>query len=161
MQIGLIIGVLEQSFNQAWAPWLFERLSRKNPDDKQLIARITRWYNVGIITLALAIAAIAPWFLRFFVGRDFAGAGQFVLWLALGNAFSGMYKMVVNQIFYANKTHLLAWVTFVTGVANVGLTYALIRINGAVGAAQGTALALLLSYLMTAQLSRRVSRAWE
>ncbi|HEX5869959.1 MAG TPA: polysaccharide biosynthesis C-terminal domain-containing protein, partial [Longimicrobium sp.] len=77
------------------------------------------------------------------------------------SAFEGMYKMVVNQIFYAGHTHWLAWITFGTGVVNVGLNWLLISINGAVGSAQATALAMLLSYLLTARLSRRLERTLE
>lgn len=158
VQIGMIIGVLEHSFNQAWAPWLFTVLKRGDLRDRVRIKRFTYLYNVVILLLAVGLGLIAPWFLGFFVGAEFQQASQFVLWLALGHAFSGMYKMVVNQIFYANKTHWLAWITFATGLANVALNFILIRVNGAVGAAQATALAFLFSYLMTAHLSRRVSR---
>jgi O-antigen/teichoic acid export membrane protein len=106
--------------------------------------------------MALSLAATAPWLLGFLVGAEFGGSVQFVLWLALGAAFSGMYKMVVNQIFYVNKTHLLAMITFATGLSNLVLNYVLIRWNGAVGAAQATALSLALSYLITAWVSARV-----
>jgi O-antigen/teichoic acid export membrane protein len=156
LQIAMIIGVLEHSFNQAWVPWIFGVLKRSDPAELAQVVRITRIYNVVIVLLALGLAAAAPWFLGFFVGPSFRDASQFVLWLALGGAFSGMYKMVVSQIYFANKTHWLAWITFATGVANVIFNYLLIRANGAVGAAQGTALALLVSYLLTAWLSARV-----
>ena len=158
-QIGMIIGVLEHSFNQAWVPWIYERLKRRDPADPARIRKITRAYNVGIVLIALGLAAIAPWFVDFFLGSAFAGAAGFILWFALGNAFSGMYKMVVNQIFYANRTHILGLITLATGLLNVALNYVLILLNGAVGAAQGTALALLFSYLATAWYSRRVMRA--
>ena len=158
VQIAMIIGVLEHSFNQAWAPWLFGVLKRDDPVELRKVTRITRVYNVSIIVLALGLAAAAPWLLGFFVGPEFRGATQFVLWLALGNAFGGMYKMVANQIYYANKTHWLAGITFATGVSNVAFSYLLISANGAVGAAQATALAMLISYLLTAMLSARVSQ---
>jgi O-antigen/teichoic acid export membrane protein len=155
-QIAGIVGVLEQSFNQAWSPWLFERLERNQPDELETIRRIIRTYNVIIIVLAVALSWVAPWFLSFFVGEEFIEARQFVFWLALGSAFSGMYKMVVNQIFFMNKTHLLALITFASGASSVILNYVLISWNGAVGAAQANALALLLTYILAARLSSRV-----
>jgi O-antigen/teichoic acid export membrane protein len=155
-QVGMIVGVLEHSFNQAWSPWLFDKLKRNRPAELRLVVRITRVYNVAILALALAVSAASAWLLPHVVGPRFTAASQFVLWLALGNAFSGMYKMVVNQIFYVNKTYLLSWITFGTGLVNVVLNYALIRLNGAVGSAQATALALLLSYVATAYLSHRL-----
>jgi len=155
-QVGMIIGILEHSFNQAWTPWLFERLKRDAPGERELVRRVTRLYNVGILGLALLLSALAPTFVEAFLGKDYRGATQFVFWLALGYAFTGMYKMRANQIFFANKTHLLSVVTALTGLTSLALNYSLIRLNGSVGAAQATAMALLISYLLTAFLSRRI-----
>ncbi len=152
-QLAMVIGILEHSFNQAWAPWLYGRLTSNRPEDHVLIKRLTRLYNVGILVLAAGLTLVAPWFLSFFVGPQFAAASTFVGWLALAGAFGGMYKMVVNQIFFANKPHLLASITIAIGTVNVGLTWALIRSNGAVGAAQAVAVSQLLSYVLTAWLS--------
>lgn len=161
IQVAMLIGVAQQSFNQAWAPWLFGVLKANRPGTLRRVRAVTRVYNVVILAGAAALAALAPWLLGWLVGPEFRGASQFVLWLALASAFEGMYKMVVNQIFYTGKTHWLAWITFGTGVANVGLNWLLISLNGAVGAAQATAAAMLLSYLLTARLSRRLERTLE
>ena len=99
---------------------------------------------------------LAPWFLNSFVGKEFVGAARFVFWLALGNAFGGMYKMVANQIFFANKTQILALITLVVGIANIVFNYLLISLNGSVGAAQATALTYFLNYVATAYFSARV-----
>jgi Na+-driven multidrug efflux pump len=67
-----------------------------------------------------------------------------------------MYYMVANYIFFAERTGLLALVTISTALINIPLTYVLIRLNGGIGAVQGTALALLLSFLLTWVVSARV-----
>lgn len=156
VQVASLITVMEHSFNQAWAPWLFGALKEGDAERLSRISSFIRIYNVVILVAALALAVVAPWLLGFLVSAEFAGSVQFVFWLALGAAFSGMYKMVVNQIFYVNRTYLLAMVTLVTGLVNVVLNYVLIRAHGAVGAAQATALSLFLSYAMTAHLSASV-----
>ena len=153
-QVAMVVAVLEQSFNQAWYPWLFERLHRNVPAELARMRIIIRVYNVVIVFVALGVAFVAPPVLHVVVGRDYVAASQFVLWLALGNAFVGMYKMVANQIFFANQTQLLSVVTFASGSVNVVLNYVLIKLNGPVGAAQATAASLFLSYLLTARLSK-------
>jgi O-antigen/teichoic acid export membrane protein len=160
-QVALGITVLERSFNLAWAPWLYERLKRGRPEDKSLIRRFTITYNVTIVLMALLLAAAAPRLLAIVVGPRFRASAQFVLWLALGAAFTGMYKMVVNSIFFYGKTYLLAWVTFGVGAINVVLTYFMIRWKGALGAAQATAIALFLSYVATLWLARKVEHEAE
>ena len=90
------------------------------------------------------------------VGEKFISAGQFIIWITLGGAFQGMYYMVTNYIFYVQKTHLLAWVTFLTAFINLISSYFLISWNGSIGAAQGTMIAFLLSFLLTWFLSAKV-----
>lgn len=155
-QIGMIIALAEDSFNRAWVPWLYGKLGRNDFEGKIKIVKITYLYNILIILAALLLGLGAPRFLDIFVGKDFRGAGIYVLWIALGYAFSGMYKMVAGYIFYVKKTYILAWITFITAVINVFLSYYLIKLNGALGAAQGTMLAFLFSYIFTWILSSKV-----
>jgi O-antigen/teichoic acid export membrane protein len=155
-QIGMLIGLFEDAFNRAWVPWFFGQLKKDDPGVNLRIIKITYLYNVLIFFLAIVLAWITPWLLNFFVGSDFKDAGKYVIWIAMGYAFNGMYKMAANYIFYTQKTHLLAWMTFFIALANVGISYVLIRHNGAVGAAQGTMLTFLLCYLITWIVSARV-----
>jgi len=155
-QVGMVIGLIENSFNQAYVPWLFERLKRNDDKEKRKIVKITYVYFFLIVILAVVLALIAPWFLSFFVGKSFSGAKVFVLWLAMGFAFSGMYKMVVNYIFYVEKTYILAWVTFFCAFLNILFNYIFIKMNGAVGAAQACTLTNIIFFILTWILASRV-----
>ena len=73
-------------------------------------------------------------------------------------AVNGMYLMVANYIYQANKTHLLAWITLFTAVVNIVLNYVLIRANGAIGAAQASAASFFVGFVLTWILSARVCR---
>jgi len=155
-QIAMIIELLASSFNRAYAPWLYKRLTDGGAAAKRTIVKFTYVYFAAILILAIGLSLVVPRFLSFFVGKDFAGAGKYTSWIAIGFAFSGMYYMVANYVFYARATHILAVVTFVTALINVLLNYVLISMNGAVGAAQASALALFLSFVLTWILSARV-----
>ncbi len=148
-QIGMIIGVCQDAFNRAWIPWLYEKLNREDPVWNVKIVKFTYCYNVVIIVGAILLAWIAPWFLKFYVGKSFVGAGMYVFWIGLGYAFNGMYKMVSGYIFYAKKTHILSCVTFVTALINLVVSYSLINLNGPIGAAQGTMIAFFVSFSLT------------
>jgi len=67
-----------------------------------------------------------------------------------------MYYMIANYIFYSKATHLLAAVTLSTAVLNIVLNYYLIKLNGAIGAAQASTLSLCAGFLLTWFLSSRV-----
>ena len=156
--VGMIIGLLAHSFNLAWSPFLFEKLKENNYLTKVKIVKFTYLYDVGIIILALALSFIAPYFLKFFVSKNFYFAYKYVLWIALGYAFQGMYFMVVNYIFYIKKTYILAWVTFTSAGINIVLNYFFIKANGAIGAAQATTITFFVQFIMVWILSSKVYR---
>ena len=155
-QVGMIIGLLATSFNQAWSPFLFEKLKENNIGTKIRIVKFTYLYGVGIIAIALSLSLVAPWFLKFFVSKDFHCAYKYVFWIALGYAANGMYFMVVNYIFYVKKTYILAWVTFFSAGVNIILNYFFIKANGAIGAAQATTITFFVRFVLTWVLSCRV-----
>jgi len=160
-QVGMIISLIATSFNQAWSPFLFEKLKENNNVSKKQIVKFTYLYNIGIIVLALALSLVAPWFLEFFVSETFHGAYKYVFWIALGYAANGMYFMVANYIFYTKHTYSLAWITFLSAVINAILNYFLIKANGAIGAAQATTVSFFVQFILTWALSARVySMPW-
>lgn len=155
-QVGMIVLFITSSFHMAWTPWLFSRLREADASWKRKIVRITYAYDAALLLLAGLLAAAAPLLFRGFVGRDFAGGVRYVLWIALGYAFNGMYMMVSNYLFFVEKTYLVAYVTICAALVNIGASYVLIRMHGAVGAAQGAMLAHLSSFILVWILSARV-----
>ncbi|MBI4685909.1 MAG: oligosaccharide flippase family protein [Nitrospirae bacterium] len=155
-QIAYLIELVASAFNQAYSPWLFRHLKEDTPGMKDKIVKFTYVYFVLILSAAVLFSFFVPLFLRYMVGKDFIMAGKYTFWIALGFAFSGMYYMVANYIFFVGRTAPLAWVTFFTALLNVLFNYVLITMNGAVGAAQASALAYFLSFIFTWILSAKV-----
>lgn len=155
-QIGMIIMIIQDSFNKAWVPWLFSNLKAGSLDLKSKIVKFTYVYYIVILLMALGLSAISPLIIKIFIGPGYEAAGQFVVWLAIGYAFNGMYKMVTNYIFYVEKTYYLAYVTFLTAILNLVISYILIKLAGAVGAAQATAISYFISFLLTWYISNKV-----
>ena len=155
-QIGMIINLLATSFNQAYVPWLYEQLKANIFTKKIKIVKFTYLYFVAIVAMALGLSFFAPGFLNLFVGEQFTGSSIFVVWIAIGYAFNGMYLMVVNYIFYAQKTSYLAWLTLGSAVLNIGLNYVIISKYGAIGAAQATTIIFLIRFILTWILCSKV-----
>jgi O-antigen/teichoic acid export membrane protein len=155
-QLALVIELVAVSFNYAYAPWLFRRLTDGDDHVKRQLVRYTYVQFAGMAVLAATVAIVMPWLAGMLLDRSFAGSGEFVGWFALGFFFSGLYYMVTNYIFYAQRTRWLAAVTITVAAINVPLTYGLIKLNGAVGAAQAMSISLGLSFLFTWIVSQRV-----
>jgi Na+-driven multidrug efflux pump len=69
--------------------------------------------------------------------------------------FSAMYYMVTNYVLFAERTLSLAAVTVFVALVHIPLAYALIVLNGGVGAAQATAISLAMSFVLTWVVSNR------
>lgn len=155
-QIGMIMLFITASFNMAWVPWLYDKLKNGDSVCKEKIVSFTYLYCLALLLLAVSLGYLAPWFFSVFIGKEFTSGSGYVFWIALGYAFNGMYMMVTNYLFYAEKTYLVSTATFASALVNVAASYLLIKMNGAIGAAQGAMLAHLCSFLLTWYFSARV-----
>ncbi|MGE5403313.1 MAG: lipopolysaccharide biosynthesis protein [Candidatus Saccharibacteria bacterium] len=156
LQIATVINILAESFNKAYVPWLYERLTNNIFAEKLRLVKMTYVYFVLSLIVAVCFGLVAPWFLSFFLGKGFVGCGVYVLWLAVGFAFQGMYMTVVSYVYYAKKTAPLAVITLSIVVANIGLNYLCIHSFGAIGAAYSTMASYFLRFLLVWILAARV-----
>jgi O-antigen/teichoic acid export membrane protein len=148
-QVASAMGLLLDAINNAYVPWLFEQLNLDQPDRKRRIVKLTYWYFFAVLLLAGIAFLVGPLVIRAVGGERYAGAGEVIGWLALAQAFVGMYLMVTSYIFYSKKTGLLALVTVGSGLLNVALLWLLIGQWGILGAAIAPALAMSARFLLT------------
>ncbi len=153
VQIGMVIGLIQDSFNKAWVPWFYNNLNKKK---KTSIVKITYLYYAILILLFIGFTIVAPIGIRMFIDDRYQDAGNYIFWISLGYVFNGMYKMLVNYIFYMKKTAFLALLTFLTSILNIMFTYILIKFNGAIGAAQATSISFFISFILTWIYAQRV-----
>jgi O-antigen/teichoic acid export membrane protein len=155
-RIAVLIGLLIDSFNRAWAPFLFEKLKQDNFATKVKIVRFTYFSFLGIIILTILFIIIAPFILKFFVGKNFYPAEKFILWIAIGQAFNGLRYLIVNYIFYTKKTYIFSTITIFTALVNAVLNFCFIKSYGAIGAAYATTVTYLIDFVLTWILSAKV-----
>jgi O-antigen/teichoic acid export membrane protein len=149
VQLVAIMGLVFDAINNAYVPWLFERLKRDQMDEKKKIVRWTYVYCLILLCIAGLAFIIGPSILILIAGEKYSAGDQIIGWLALGQAFQGMYLMVTNYIFYSKRTALLSASTIVAGLINLGLLFMLINFMGLQGAAIAYAISMALKFLMT------------
>lgn len=147
MQIGLVIGVVADAAAKAVNPWLYARMHITDEAVQRKIVRATYGFFAAIAVIALLFGGLAPWLLTL-VGGSFRSSPEVVAYVALGSAFGGMYLMVVNYIFHANRNELIAAASVAVGIGNLVLTRILVERHGVTGAAQAYALAQLVLFLL-------------
>ena len=155
-QIGMVIALVQNSFNQAWVPFFFEKLKENVYSEKLRIVKITYYYFGFMVILVLLFYFCMPYVYKYFIGSSFESGSVIVFWILIGYAFNGMYKMLVNYLFYLKKTKLVAFCTLGLAGLNLILNYFLIRLNGIEGAAQATSITFLLLFVIIFILSKKM-----
>lgn len=156
LQIGQALGLVTESFNKAYAPWLMKNLSKPTEALRMTIVRGTYIYFALVLAAATFFSFLAPMLLSFLVGESFQVAGELVIYMAFGFAFGGCYFMVTNYIFFESKTKFLAIITFFSGIANIPLMFILVDHNGIAGAAQAFMLTNALNFIGTWWLAQKL-----
>lgn len=155
-QIGSIISIIESSFAQAWQPWLYSQLSNVTTMNKKRVVRITYFYFIFLLSCSLVIAGLGRLLIPLILGKDFVGAGNYVIWVSLGFAFNGMYKMVVGYLFYFEKNLMLSTITGTCAILHIFISYFLVKSYGAMGAGFATSISFFLSFVFVWIASNKV-----
>ena len=153
--IGMAISLLQNSFNQAWVPWLFKKLALGIEAEKKKLVKITYLYMIGMLIMAFLLWLITP-LIYLFLGEDFLEGMSVVAIIGMGFAFNGMYKMMVNYIFYSEKTQVISFITIGVAILNVSLSIYLIQDYGIMGTAYASSISFFVQFIVTWYISNRI-----
>lgn len=154
-QFGAVVGILAGAFNNAYSPYLYEKLKNMTPEIQKNLVKFTYFYFVGILVFSIVLSIFFVWLVPYFLGNSFEGASEYIVLISIAHAFQGMYLMVVNYIFYAKKNHLLSMVTISTSIFHVLLSYVLIDNYGAIGAAYASVVSFFVTFLLVWRISSK------
>lgn len=143
-QFGMIMTLVVMAFNKTWSPWMYELLAEEKDENKTTIVKATYLMSGGFIALALIVTGVSHYLLPFMTAEEYHSGFVYVIWIAMGYAFNGMYTLVFPYGVHLGNTSFLGITTFIAAIINLIANYFLISINGALGAAQAT----LLSYVV-------------
>jgi O-antigen/teichoic acid export membrane protein len=135
LQLGMAISLITDSFNKAYAPWLYEGLNKKSKILNIKIIKGTYLYFFLILAAGSSYGLVAPYLMPYFIGEEFLNSSDLIIYISIGFSFGGCYYMVANYIFFANKNAILAFVTISAGILNIPITYFMVKNFGIVGAA--------------------------
>ena len=157
-QVAMVALIIQQSFNQAWVPYLFKNLKIGLMENKIKIIKISYLAILFFMILPFFLHLINPLFFHFFIHEKFIQAMPYVFWIALGYSLLGMYKVVTNYIFYEKRVKLLSMMTFFSLLINLILNYVLIQNYGSIGVAYGTAITVGIFFVIAFIVANRVHK---
>jgi len=145
---GMVVMIFTDAFIKAWNPWFFKQLSTPTDAKKRKIVKYSYLYIISIFILAILISFVAKLIMPYFVDEKYYGANEFILWIALGYAVHGVYKIFFPYLVHISKTSFLAVSTVLAAILNLLLNYFFISLYGAIGAAYATIIAFLISSIL-------------
>lgn len=151
-----VLSFVTLSFNNAYVPWLFGKLTNAQDSDKRRIVGVTYLYLIIVALAGIASYFIIKFIFPFFVNSSFSGSMKYIPWLLAGLVFQGGYFMMTNYIMYTEKTYLNGIITVSSGLLSLVLNYFLIKAFGAIGAAIAFSLTYLFYFLFTWVIANRV-----
>lgn len=146
-QIAMVLTVVATALNQAWLPWLYERLARNDDRTNRTVVRMTYGVVALLFVGALLFALLADWIVPIVAGRGFEPAVSILRLLAPAAACSSSYFFVAAFFFYEQKTGTLSMVTLSAAILQTALSFALVTRWGSEGVAWAT-LASAACYLI-------------
>lgn len=156
VQITLTMGLLFDALNKASVPWLYARLASADATSKARMVRQTYLGFVATLAVAALVFALGRPLITWIAGPDFVRGAEAIGWLALGQAFSGMYLLVTNYVFYAERTGLLAMATLAAGAVNLAILPFFVGAWGLQGAGAAFCLSMALRFVLTWGIAQRV-----
>ena len=159
--IGMIVSFTQDSFNRAFAPYLYKQLQAFNKSVEGKLIKMTYGYNVGLLIFAIVVGVAGYLSVGLLFGSSYEQSKEVVIYFCLAYAFDGMYKMHVNYIFFTKRTHLIFLITLTTGLLNILLSYLFVMKFGIVGGAISLCVINFIGYLLSWYLGNRVfPMAW-
>lgn len=162
-QVAMLIGMVASSFNRAFTPFIFKNLNEEGDNDetKLKLVRYTYLYYAALTGIAVVIYLMSPIILDLLVDEAYHGAESYLIWIMLGFLFDGYYYGVVNYLFYIRKTHFISIISTASCIIHFLVSYLIIPIHGAVGAAYASAISYLFSFVVTFYVcNRRFPMPW-
>ena len=133
-QVAQMINIVSGGFNQAFAPWLYAKMSAPELRDKSEIKKIVYIYAAGIIAVSVMGYFMFSLFVLVIPSAAYQQALRYAPWLFLAMMFNGLYRISSNFFLYGGNTTLLAMMTLVSALGSFLLNYTLVPVYGAIAA---------------------------
>lgn len=153
---GVIVTVLGDAVNKAFAPYLFGLLSKSGTLVRNKINKMLYIYYAGFIALGIGMSLVGYLGIGFIFGEKYSDTRFFIIPIIASATINGLYKLHVNFIFFAEKTYIIAKNTLFCGLANIPIAYVFTKSMGLLGSAYSAVVIQLLLYTLTVYHARKL-----
>lgn len=143
--ISQVVSILWMSMNNAWSPWAYEMMDKK---DYNKLKEKSKPYLIFFVIIVYFFMLVTPELLLIMGGSEYINAKYVMPPVMLGYIFQFVYSLYVNIEFYHKKQKNIAIGTMIACLINIGLNFILIPIFGYIAAAYTTLIGYIILYLI-------------
>ena len=155
-QFGDISDTVQTYVNNAYGPWLYEKLHSAEEGYKKAIRNIVNMMSLVIGLFLLGIALFAEDYITLFLEKSYVDAGKYVPWIVLVYGIKIAYYFYINILFYYKKaSKVLFSATLTSSIVNVVLSALLIPIYGVYGSILADAVSMFIRVSIVIFISKR------
>lgn len=156
IQFGNVADMIQVYVNNAYGPWLYEKLHDKEQGFKKTIRSTVNMLCSAVGLFFIGIALFAKDFIVLFIDENYVSAWPYVIFLVLVFAIKTIYYFYVNVLFYYKKaSKLLFTATLSSSIVNLLLSAVLIPMYGVYGSIGADAIAMLLRVAIIVFISKK------
>lgn len=154
-QFGAMSDTIQNYVNQAYAPWLYEKLKAGEDGYKNTINRIANLLSQVIGLFLIGIALFAHDYITLFVNEAYRGAWKYVVLIVFVYAIKIIYYFYVNVLFYYKKASRMIFIATLSGsLINLGLSFFTIPLWGVYGSILADAIAMFIRVAIIVIMSK-------
>jgi O-antigen/teichoic acid export membrane protein len=133
----LPVNLVSVALSQATQPLFVQAAS--SAQRRTELGRVVTLQVIAVALVGAMVALLGPPATRILLPPEFAGASQYIPWLAAGSCLFGLYLIPMNAVaVMAGRTTHVWVITIVAAMTNVALNFALVPRFGAMAAAVDT-----------------------
>ncbi len=153
-QFGNIADTIQSYVNQAYCPWLYEKLKTKNENFKNDIRSVSQLLASIIGLLLLGIALFSREYIVLFVSSEYKYAWRFIPLIVLVYTIKITYYFYVSVLLYYKEASRFIFIaTLSSSFINILLSFILVPIHGTYGSILADGISMLLRVLIVVTLS--------
>lgn len=152
--IGIILSVIWVSTNNAWVPWFYGEMSKKN--DK-VVKKVSNYYLLAFTFIAVVVMVVSIDLAKFMAPKEYYSGLSLVIPISLGYFFQFLYSLPVNAEFFEKKTSFIAVGTVVSALINILLNVIFIPRFGIIAAGYTTVFTYFLLFLFHYNIAKVVT----
>ncbi|WP_414838640.1 oligosaccharide flippase family protein [Carnobacterium sp. TMP28] len=151
--LGVVLNVVWSSTNNAWVPWFFGEMAKK---DYEKIKKTANYYIVlfGAVTLISMLLLID--IAKLMAPKEYLVGIPLIIPVLLGYYFQFLYSLPVNIEFFEKKTNYIAIGTITSALINVVLNIIFIPIYGYIAAGYTTVIAYFFLFIFHYLLAKKL-----